>query len=330
MKIITAIENKKINEQLNSINDIEILNSDIQYKEGILEYLEKNKNLDLIILKESLPGQINLLNLINEIKKVNNKIKIIILIKNNCLYENKTIDNVENIYLEKITIINILKILNFEKEKLIKKNKDEANIIQIIGNSGSGKTTLAAILVEIISKIKNEKVFLIDEDKNKILSNILLKNNHKKNINNKEIINIDNKIYLFNINYLINNKINILDYLNKIKNNYNYFIIDSKNNNFSKYEKIINKTVYLIETNLFELEKAKKYLNKENIEIIVNKKNINSIDKKIIEKIFNKKILFEINYNKNINLFINNNFNLRYLNKNQINKYTKIINKLEE
>ena len=73
MKIITAIENKKINEQLNSINDIEILNSDIQYKEGILEYLEKNKNLDLIILKESLPGQINLLNLINEIKKVNNK-----------------------------------------------------------------------------------------------------------------------------------------------------------------------------------------------------------------------------------------------------------------
>ena len=330
MKIITAIENKKINEQLNSINDIEILNSDIQYKEGILEYLEKNKNLDLIILKESLPGQINLLNLINEIKKVNNKIKIIILIKNNCLYENKTIDNVENIYLEKIIIKNILKILNFEKEKLINKNKDEANIIQIIGNSGSGKTTLAAILVEIISKIKNEKVFLIDEEKNKILSNILLKNNHKKNINNKEIINIDNKIYLFNINYLINNKINILDYLNKIKNNYNYFIIDSKNNNFSKNEKIINKTVYLIETNLFELEKAKKYLNKENIEIIVNKKNINSIDKKIIEKIFNKKILFKNNYNKNINLFINNNFNLRYLNKNQINKYTKIINKLEE
>ena len=36
MKIITAIENKRINEQLKNINNLEILNSDIQYKEGIL------------------------------------------------------------------------------------------------------------------------------------------------------------------------------------------------------------------------------------------------------------------------------------------------------
>ena len=83
MKIITAIENKKINEQLKKINNIEILNSDIQYKEGILEYLEKNKKLDLIILKEILPGQINLIYLIKEIQKINKKIKIILLLKNN-------------------------------------------------------------------------------------------------------------------------------------------------------------------------------------------------------------------------------------------------------
>ena len=36
MKIITAVENKKINGQLKNINNIKILNSDIQYKEGIL------------------------------------------------------------------------------------------------------------------------------------------------------------------------------------------------------------------------------------------------------------------------------------------------------
>ena len=35
MNIITAIENKKINEQLKNIKNINILNSDIQYKEGI-------------------------------------------------------------------------------------------------------------------------------------------------------------------------------------------------------------------------------------------------------------------------------------------------------
>ena len=55
MKIITAIENKKINEKLKNINNMKILNTDIQYKEGILEYLEKNNDIDLILLKLNLP-----------------------------------------------------------------------------------------------------------------------------------------------------------------------------------------------------------------------------------------------------------------------------------
>lgn len=55
MRIITAIENKKINEKLKNINNIKILNTDIQYKEGILEYLEKNSDIDLILLKLNLP-----------------------------------------------------------------------------------------------------------------------------------------------------------------------------------------------------------------------------------------------------------------------------------
>lgn len=55
MRIITAIENKKINEKLKNINNMKILNTDIQYKEGILEYLEKNNDIDLILLKLNLP-----------------------------------------------------------------------------------------------------------------------------------------------------------------------------------------------------------------------------------------------------------------------------------
>ena len=327
MKIITAIENKKINEQLNNIKNIEILNSDIQYKEGILEYLEKNNNLDLIILKENLPGQINLFNLINEIQKINNKTKIIILINNSFSDNYKKIKNTNYIYLEKITANNILKILNIEKENI--KNNNKTNIIQILGNAGAGKTIFSAVLSKIISEIKNKKVLLIDEDENKILNKNFLKNNYKNIFNKKEIINFNNKIYLLNINYLINNKINILEYLNKIKNDFDYIIIDSKNNNSNKYEKIISKKIFLFEANLLELEKAKKYICKENTEIIINKKNINSIDKNIIEKTFNKKILFEINYDKKINLFINNNFDLNYLNKKLILKIIKKIIKIK-
>ena len=329
MKIITAVENKKINGQLKNINNIKILNSDIQYKEGILEYLEKNKKLDLIILKEDLPGQVNLLYLINEIKKINKNIKIIILLKNNCFENYEIIKNVEYIYLKKITLNNILKILNIEQKKY-KENINKNNIIQVSGNNGSGKTIFTIIISKILSEIKNKKVLLINKNENIILTKIFFKNDYKNIIKKNEIINLKNKIYLLNINYLIYNKINILEYLNKEKNKFDFIFIENQNNNFIKYEKIANKKIYLLESNIVEIEKAKNYFKKENIEIVINNKNINSIDKEIIEKTIDKKILEEINYNKNINLFINNNFNLKYLNKNQIKKFLNIINKLEE
>ena len=44
-----------MNEKLKNINNMKILNTDIQYKEGILEYLEKNSDIDLILLKLNLP-----------------------------------------------------------------------------------------------------------------------------------------------------------------------------------------------------------------------------------------------------------------------------------
>lgn len=323
MKIITGIENKKINEQLKNINNLEILNSDIQYKEGILEFLEKNNNLDLIIFKENLPGQIKLINLINEIKKINNNIKIIIFINNNYLENYETIKNVNYIYLEKININNILKILNLEeKNNNENKIKNKSCVIQILGNPGAGKTIISLILIKIVSKIKKEKILFIED--NKILNNILLK---KYNINifkNNEIIKIENNIYLLNINYLINNKINLLEYLNNIKNNFNYIIIDGKNK-LINFEKIINKKIYLLEANLFEINKAKNFIIKNNLEIIINKKNIFSIDKKIIENIFNKKVLLEIEYCNNFNLFINNEFELKFLNKKLINKLVKFL-----
>ena len=183
MKIITAIENKKINEHLKNINNIKIQNSDIQYKEGILEYLEKNNN--------------------------------------NCeKFEN--IKNIEYFYLEKITVNNILKILNLHSSN--NKEKVKNKIITFSGNRGVGKTTFIIAFSKIISEIKNKKILLIDENENKILTKIFFKNNYNNLTNNNEIIKIENNIYLLNINYLINNKINVTKYLNKIKNNFNYII----------------------------------------------------------------------------------------------------------
>ena len=61
------------------------------------------------------------------------------------------------------------------------------------------------------------------------------------------------------------------------------------------------------------------------IEIILNKSNLYSIDKNVIEKIINKKIIGEIEYSKNINSLINNNLELKYLNKKEIDNIIKII-----
>ena len=46
-KIITAVNNPNLNEKLKNENYIEVIGKDIQYKEGILEFLEKN-NLTFI------------------------------------------------------------------------------------------------------------------------------------------------------------------------------------------------------------------------------------------------------------------------------------------
>ena len=89
-KILTAINNSALNEKLKKENIAEIIGRDIQYKEGIIEILEKNKNIDLIIISENLPGEITIENLIKNINKINEKIKIIyILEKENIELEKK-------------------------------------------------------------------------------------------------------------------------------------------------------------------------------------------------------------------------------------------------
>ena len=195
MNILTALANNKINEKLKAVEDINILNKDIQYKEGILEYLEKNKNIDIIIFLEELPGQIKTKKLIEIINSINNKIKIIIITnKNKEIKNNKINKKIRYFYLEKINYENIIKMIK------IKNNK---NILRLIGNRGVGKTILCIIISEIIINIKKQKVLLIDKDKNFILTKMYSRNSN----NNENLIKIKNNLYIFyysnNIIYFI-------------------------------------------------------------------------------------------------------------------------------
>ena len=157
MKIITAINNEKIFKELKTKKNIKIISNNIQYKEGILEILEKNKNINYIILDENIYGQIKIEELIEKIKIINNKINIIIilnkkdLIKQEYLIENK----IKYIYIEELSVEKILEII-FDKNK----------IIGITGNEGNGKTIITLIISELIVKYKNKKILIVEDNIN--------------------------------------------------------------------------------------------------------------------------------------------------------------------
>ena len=100
-------------------------------------------------------------------------------------------------------------------------------------------------------------------------------------------------------------------------------------NSYEIYKEIIEKNILILNSNILEIEKIKKFINKKDIDlkIILNNYNQNSISKNILEKIFNNKIriIGEIENNKNFNLIINNNLNLDFLDKKTRNKFLKII-----
>ena len=100
--IIIAIDNTKIYNETKRNSNIKIIGKDLIYKEAVLEILEKNKNIDIIILYEKILGEINFLELIKKIKKKNKKIKIIIILenKNENLEKNLKKINIKNIYLK--------------------------------------------------------------------------------------------------------------------------------------------------------------------------------------------------------------------------------------
>ena len=72
MKTITALDNPKIIKELKEAN-YELIGKDIQYKEAIIEVVEKTRNIDLIIINEKIPGEINIKDLIKQINKINKK-----------------------------------------------------------------------------------------------------------------------------------------------------------------------------------------------------------------------------------------------------------------
>lgn len=233
--VITALLNKTVNEKLKEYKEIKVIMNDIQYQEGIIEALEINKNINVLILSELLPGQLNIKELIEEIKKINNKIKIIIFLEK----ENKNLENYlyakENInifYNNEIEIKDIVKLIinKSEKEEL----KKEINELKEI----------------IMNKDEKEINYIKNKEENK---------NNKLIITNKEIEKIEQEIeneYLENI------------FINKIKNKLNNLFKNKKNNKNSKIILILGTPG--VGKSIFTVNIAKTFAKKKKTVLIID------------------------------------------------------------
>lgn len=314
-KIITALDNEKINVELRKLADYEIIGNDISYQDGIFEILEK-ENPDILLLSEIIKGNLEIKNLILKIKEKNNNLEIIVFLEkeNPELLNFLKMNEIYNVFYNNEITINEL-ITKIEKKRDVVKlkkilDKTKAKVISIIGPSGAGKSTFAAEISKLISKEK--KVLVMDFDLlNKDMSLILEKSNDVKLILGQDIMFNNENMELMNIKEIINN----------YKKEYDVIIINTSSECFFKFnKKLINlsdKCLFITGSNTIEIKKSKTLLdiyisewkiNSEKINIIINKYNIYSIDEKILKTIFKKyKLIGKIKFSKNNKCYINKN-----------------------
>ena len=321
--IITAIYEEKILRKI--IKNKLIKNENILYKEAIIDIVKKNKKIDILIISEKIPGDIDIIKLIKKIKNINKKIEIIIILSNKKNEKELIKNNIKEIYFNNIFSIN--KLIKKIKDKNIKNTKINNNII----NKKIKK--IVEKIYRLINKNKKEKIidkkiiFIFGEDKiNKkiielfIIKKIILKNKKITIINLK--LKNNKKIKNKNIEY---KKIIKLKNMNSIKNKY-----------YLKYNIDYRLKEKKVDRNVKEIININKILEDKNE--LIKSQIIREIVKKNSKK--GRYIIFNVDYvnnyklikrsklqNKNLNIIVaeNKKEDLLMLNKNTNKKFNLII-----
>lgn len=336
--VITAIGNSMLNKKIAEMENCKILVEDISNDIELIEILQIEKNIDILFLHKSIINQYSVEDFFYLIREINENIMIILFDNNSNLKENQYL----KIYKEnQIEFEEFSKILNFKTESKINK---EAIVISITGANGVGKSTFSTFLAK---NVENKKTLLIDFDldENNVKTILKLKkyNNNSNDIKDLIIKVNDNLDILCNLKKVYSDK-NFVNFftvqklLKDLKLQYDFIIIDTSSNLENDYTKRIflnsDKIICLLEPNILGIKKLKSILeiyendwkiNKDQIEIVINKSNIYEINENVIGEIFlNYKILGKIKYNDKYNLMINKDINKKEIKK----EYTKIVEKV--
>lgn len=352
MKLLVALNNnnieQKIIEKYRLSYDIYILTS----IEEVISKIDKESDF-LIIIREDIKGNIDFIDFIDIVKKINDKVRIIVITKK------LTDEKKEKLFSKEIfNIIEGNKFLFSELEESIEnpkmviykaKEKKKSNVLIVSGVKSSGKTFFCKILSELISKDKRKKILVLDLNvvhpavdlyvkckKNYSLKDLIkdFKNNTLREISCYE----SDDLKYSNLKYILNSTaipfpdmdtvIGIIEYLKSI---YDYIIIDTSssivNQMYSISEKLELNVVYIIEPTIKAIREYKVdtlYVSKESIEktfFVINKYKRNSDIVKQVKKYIN--IYGRIGYSYFLQLYINKGIKI-FFNMN-INKLLKVV-----
>ncbi len=337
-KIITALAEPQLNNELKKEKDFIVIGKDIQYQEGVIEILETEKEVDFLIISEALPGNEKIENLIEKIKQINNEVNIVIILENKKeeLEKNLYSKNVYLILYNKIEIKEIIKLIKNKKEDENEKIKKEINdlkkiiieqnsknkqnkkqkikevkelnsqkeIICILGSGGVGKSIFTVNLAKSLIYSK-KKILIIDFDiLNNSLHTILGVKKYSEKISKKIKENnlIKDKIGLKELKIKINKRIDLISGIN--------LLFDSKykinniqfNNLFNDVKKFYDVIIIDTSSECF-FNYTKDIIKKSNINILIVEPNLLEIQKsKNILKIYKEE--WNIDNNK-INILFN-------------------------
>lgn len=351
MKIITAIGDPYLNDELKKYENLDVLCRDIQYQDGIIEIMLERKEIDLLIISDLLIGKHDFKTLISKILEIKKDLKIIVFLKekNDDIEQFLNVKKIYKIYnfsqedyicffesfnkneqknnLEINNEISELKAIILKNNSKIKEKYKKSKLLIFDGESGVGKTCLAVLFSKYLSS-QNKKVLIIELENS--IENILKIKKEENNVKNilKNIQPVEKQLYLLSDFSIILNKLNSLNVyeiekmMEKIRNEFEYIILDFSKNTFIKYEKYLLKNsediIFIIEGDFLSLSKSLKTLevyekdfkiSKNKIKIIINKLNRYSLKKVELEEYFYDYFcILNVYYNDIFTRIINNNF----------------------
>lgn len=151
--VITAIGDKKLNDILKSLDEIDVKTSDILYQEGVIEALDKYPDIDIIILSEEIIGIMDIKDIVRNIILLKEDIEIILITK-----ERHEVEEIKQI--TKIVDIQkdyVKEILKYLKQKSYINIKNETKSIEEVKNESIYIESYNTKMED--DKIKSSKIY---------------------------------------------------------------------------------------------------------------------------------------------------------------------------